>query len=127
MSDMDDYTALLTELLYSMRAQVLHEGTSTPVEQPPTPSQPEESQVDVSARDILALEEMEQDIVQRHDFLVCKRKALDELKKLEQEEKKLKEKWRVSYAVIVLSLVQLADPARPTSINWGRPSGASAM
>ena len=45
---------------------------------------------------------MEEDLVQRRDFLVRKRKALEEFKKVEHEEK-LREEWRVSYAVCIIS------------------------
>ena len=83
------------------RVAFIHQGRSPPREQSPPPqSQEDESNVDdVTANDILELEEMQRDIAKRREFLTRKRKALEELRHLKTEEKKFQEQWKVGDVV----------------------------
>ena len=67
---------------------MLHQGTSTPVQQP-TPTLPQ-LQMDVTTSDLLELQEMERDVVNIEQLVNRKHKALDELKQIIEEEKKIK-------------------------------------
>ena len=73
------------------------EGTSTPVQQP-TPTLPQ-PQLDVTTSDLQELQQMERDVVNIEQLVNRKRKALDELKQIVEEEEKLRETLRVSYVV----------------------------
>ena len=74
---------------------MLHQGTSTPVPVE-RPDDVQESATNVTDSDVIELEQMQRDVVRMEKLVERKKRALDELKQIHSEEKKLRKEMRVS-------------------------------